>query len=90
LTGAFANVSITGAAPAGSVDVEFRLPEAAVISLELLDAQGRRVATLACGAWPAGRHRAAWSAARGVAPGLYLVRHRFPGGDVVRRITILR
>jgi hypothetical protein len=75
---------------AGAIDVEFRLAHAAQISLEVFDPQGRRIATLASGAWGAGNHRATWTGAGSVAPGLYLVRFRYPGGEAQRRVVLVR
>jgi len=80
----------TGPNPSpGAVEATFQLPHAAEITLELFDAQGRRVATLARGSWPAGVHRANWAGAQ-PASGLYLVRYRHPGGEDLRRIAIVR
>jgi hypothetical protein len=80
----------TGPNPSpGTLEASFQLAHAADIALELFDMQGRRVATLARGTWPAGIHRAKWSEAR-PAPGLYLVRYRHPGGEDRRRIAFVR
>jgi hypothetical protein len=80
----------TGPNPSsGAVEATFQLAHAAEITLELFDAQGRRVATLAHGTWPAGIHRANWAGAR-PASGLYLARYRHPGGEDLRRIAIVR
>jgi hypothetical protein len=80
----------TGPNPSrGAVEATFQLAHAAEITLELFDAQGRRVATLARGSWPAGIHRANWAGAQ-PASGLYLVRYRHPGGEDLRRIAIVR
>jgi len=75
---------------AGAIEVEFRLPRAAEIGLEVFDPQGRRVATLASGAWSPGSHRATWAAAGRAAPGLYLVRFRYPGGHAQCRVVLVR
>lgn len=66
------------------IRIEFSLKSAARISLDVFDIQGRLVATPAAGAWPAGRHVVEWS---GTAPGMYLVRYRFPGGEDRRRLV---
>ena len=80
----------TGPNPSpGTVEATFQLPHAAEITLELFDAQGRRVATLARGSWPAGIHRADWAGAR-PASGIYVVRYRHPGGEDLRRVAIVR
>ena len=80
----------TGPNPSpGAVEATFQLAHAAEITLELFDAQGRRVATLARGSWPAGIHRANWAGAR-PASGVYLIRYSHPGGENLRRIAIVR
>jgi hypothetical protein len=80
----------TGSNPSpGPVEVAFQLAHAAEITLELYDTQGRRVATLARGSWPAGIHRANWAGAR-PASGVYLVRYRHPAGEDLRRIAVVR
>jgi hypothetical protein len=80
----------TGPNPSpGAVEATFQLAHPAEITLELFDAQGRRVATLARGTWSAGIHRANWAGAR-PASGVYLVRYRHPGGEDLRRIAIVR
>src|SRR6185369_1696957 len=80
----------TGPNPSpGTVEATFQLAHDAEITLELFDAQGRRVATLASGSWPAGIHRANWAGAR-PASGVYLVRYRHPGGEDLRRIALVR
>jgi hypothetical protein len=80
----------TGPNPSlGAVEATFQLAHAADITLELFDAQGRRVATLARGSWPAGIHRANWAGPR-PASGVYLIRYRHPGGEDLRRIAVVR
>jgi hypothetical protein len=80
----------TGPNPSrGAVEATFQLAHAADITLEMFDALGRRVATLASGPWPAGIHHANWAGAR-PASGVYLVRYRHPGGEDLRRIAIVR
>jgi hypothetical protein len=80
----------TGPNPSpGAAEATFQLAHAAEIAVELFDAQGRRVATLASGSWPAGIHRAKWTGAR-PASGVYHIRYRYPGGEDFRRISIVR
>jgi hypothetical protein len=80
--------------PCGDVmEVEFAVGREAEISIDLFDVQGRGVASLARGTWPAGRHRVAWSGRTSIgvaAPGVYLVRYRYPGGEEHRRIVRTR
>ena len=65
---------------ASTLLVPFDLPRATDVALEVFDLLGRRVAMLAEGAWPAGRHAVAWDGrARSgalAAPGVYTVRLR--------------
>ena len=72
---------------------EFDLPRDAAVSLEVFDASGRRVATLADGAWPAGRHQVHWQPvdrAGGVLrAGLYFAHFRTPGLSRVARLVVL-
>ncbi len=65
---------------AGETTVRFSLPRAAEILLDVYDAVGRRVATLATGSYAAGSHAVVWDV-RGAAPGVYLARLRV-GADV--------
>lgn len=71
------------------VAVSFCLPEAGTATLEVFDVQGRRVATLARGALSAGVHIAVW-AARGAAPGIYLVRFQVSYGQATRLLLVMR
>lgn len=67
----------------------FTLPEAGPVQLELFDVTGRRVAVLADGFHPAGRHRLDLPA--GTLPGgLYLCRLTTPGGSRVRQVALIR
>jgi hypothetical protein len=77
----------------GPLRFEFELAHVAPISLDMYDMQGRAVATLARGSWPAGRHTVAWSAAtssKEAGPGVYFVRYRFPGGHQDARLVRIR
>jgi hypothetical protein len=69
--------------------VRFTLPEATDVALEVYDALGRRVATLASGVQTAGEHSVRWNAA-GAAAGVYVV--RLHAGDVVasHRVLVVR
>lgn len=74
-----------GPSPSGGrVNIEFEMPHAAAIEIEVFDILGRRVATPARGTWPAGRHSVAWMQGRA---GVYLVRYRFPGGQEHRQVV---
>ena len=84
-------LALMGANPSrGPVQIEFELRERAAIQLDVFDVQGRLVASLARGVWPAGRHTVEWSGLAGNARlpgGLYLVRYRYPGGEDKRRVV---
>lgn len=77
---------------AGPVDLRFRLAAPGRVRLDVLDARGARVRTLAAGALPAGEHRLRWDGddERGgrVAPGLYFA--RLACGDGSRAVRLLR
>ena len=76
----------------GPVRLEFSLAIAGEITLDVFDVQGRRVAALAHGWWPAGFHRVEWETTNSKysASGLYLMRYRYPGGQVDRRVVLVR
>ena len=72
--------------------VEFALPREAPVRVSLLDVQGRQVALLADGRYPAGRHVIEWNGrlGGGLAPsGLYFVRLQAAGRSFVRRIAFV-
>ena len=77
----------------GPVTIEFVVARRAPIRIDVLDIQGRAVATPARGIWPAGRHVVQWSGETGGGPlssGLYFVSYRFPGGMERRRVVLTR
>jgi hypothetical protein len=77
----------------GPVSIEFELARQSEISLDVFDVQGRLVASLARGAWPAGRHAVEWCGSAGgtrAAAGVYLVRYRHPGGQEQRSLVLAR
>jgi hypothetical protein len=76
-----------------STQLSFALPLASAVTLEVYDASGRRVRTLARGAFAAGVHELAWDG-RGedgspVAAGVLFVRLRAGGQEAVRRVVAL-
>ena len=74
----------------GGVLLEFALPVADFVDVDLLDAQGRRVATRGAEWFEAGRHRLAWHA-RPLASGGYFLRVQGrSSGSAVRRWIVLR
>jgi immune inhibitor A len=77
----------------GTGRIGFVLPREARARLSVLDLQGREVAVLADGVFPAGRHTAMWdgSTERGLAPaGLYFVRLSAEGRVFSQRLVRLR
>jgi hypothetical protein len=74
---------------AGAADVRFDLPRAGDVRVEVFDVMGRRVAVLAGGEHPAGRHAVRWDAAS-VAVGAYLVRLSSADGVIVQRAAVVR
>jgi len=77
----------------GFARIPFSLPHDAHVRLGVIDAQGRRVAVLADGFMPAGRHEVTWNGDgdRGrVAPGIYFVACETGGKTLVRRLAITR
>jgi hypothetical protein len=69
--------------------VRMFLPEAAAVSVELLDATGRLVRTVADGMYGAGTHTISIDGS-GCATGVYLIRMRTPTGVFSRRVVLLR
>ncbi len=71
----------------------FDLPVAAAVSLALYDAGGRRVAEVARGEYPAGRHQVRWQPAgrtgESLRAGLYFARFATPGLTRVARLVVL-
>jgi hypothetical protein len=73
----------------GILCVEFTLPTAESVELDVVDLAGRRVARLASGPFPAGTHRVALEADR-LSSGLYLVTLSGRGWRETRKATVLR
>jgi hypothetical protein len=88
--------ALENAAPnpaSGTLRISYALAREARIRLEVLDVQGRVVATLADGTFSSGRHEATWSGAAngGMArSGMYFVRLLVPGKSFVRRVALTR
>jgi hypothetical protein len=72
--------------------IRFDLPVGSLVHLDVFDAQGRRVATLANGFYPAGYHAVTWNPSSGVdaqaGPGVYFYRIH-AGGYTERRKMVL-
>jgi len=65
------------------------LPQAASVTVEVLDVLGRRVVVLHEGSLPAGEHTLTLAGAP-LAPGVYLVRASGDGFAATRRVTLIR
>jgi hypothetical protein len=77
----------------GRMRLEFGLPRAAAVRIEVLDLQGRRVATLADGEFGAGRHDVIWDAKAAGGPartGVYFARLQALGESRVRKFAVTR
>ncbi len=74
---------------APSTTIRYALPRASDVRLEVFDALGRRVATLADAEQAAGTHEVTWDA-RGLASGIYVARLTAAGAVETQRMTLLR
>ncbi|MEZ4652327.1 MAG: T9SS type A sorting domain-containing protein [Candidatus Eisenbacteria bacterium] len=77
-----------------SIEIDFRLARAAMVSLAVFDIQGRQVAKLVEAPLAAGPHRAVWAGRdardRSVPDGVYLVRLHADGAQAVRKVVVRR
>ena len=86
--------SLTRIAPnptTGLTNIEFVVPKTATVSVEVMDVQGRQVASLVNGTFQPGRYQALWSGqadGRAVPAGLYFIRMRAPGIQMTRRVSM--
>ena len=74
--------------------ISFALPRAATVDLRVFAVDGREIARLASGAWPAGAHQVEWNgrdvSGTRVATGVYFLRLMADGATETRRIVSLR
>lgn len=80
--------ALNGASRAGSVTVEFALPDAGAARLELVDVAGRMVERADVGSLGPGRH--AFTLGRELASGVYLVRLSHTTGTLHTKATVVR
>ena len=77
-----------------STTIPFALPLRSVVTLRLLDLQGRVVRTLADGSFEAGHHQAIWDgrddSGRPVHAGMYFAKITTNGGQAMRRAIVVR
>jgi len=69
--------------------IEYTLPEAGFVRLQVYDICGRAIAILAEGIKPAGRHRVTWDA-KDMPSGLYFARLQTGEFTEIRKITLLK
>ncbi len=77
----------------GPVEIVLSLPREDAVAVEVMAVDGRRVATLARGVLPAGRHALVWDgrddAGARAASGVYFVRARGGTGSGLRKVTLV-
>jgi hypothetical protein len=86
---AFALRGAVGNPVAGDLDVAFALDRPGRVEIELMDLQGRRIATRSL-AGGAGEHRLRLAARGAVAPGMYFIRLRQDERAAVARVAVVR
>lgn len=78
----------------GAITIPFSLPEPADVTIEVFDAAGVRVASIARGRFASGVHRVQWDGrnehGRRVASGVYFCRLQAPGATLVRKLVLPR
>ena len=74
----------------GQAGFAFTLPSAGAVTLELLDLQGRRVASALSGAWREAGPQSVSMRTAGVAPGVYFARLAWNGQACVTRCVVMR
>jgi hypothetical protein len=77
----------------GLARIAFTVTRDATVRLTVVDVQGRTIATLADGVFPAGRHYATWNAGAGNAAtsaGLYFLRYVSQGTTTTRKLILTR
>ncbi|HEX8298817.1 MAG TPA: LamG-like jellyroll fold domain-containing protein, partial [Rubricoccaceae bacterium] len=74
----------------GAVTVPLALAREARVTVTVVDALGRTIATLHDGVLAAGAHTLAWGAGRDLAAGVYVVRLSGDAGVAARRVLIVR
>jgi hypothetical protein len=72
-----------------STTVEFSLPRAAAVTVDVFNVLGEKVATLVAGQFPAGRHRTVWNAS-GSASGMYIYRMVTADYTETRRMMLVK
>lgn len=70
--------------------LRFRLAESSPVTVRVLDALGRHVATLADGSLPAGVHTIAWEASDDAESGIYFIQITAGGHTASRTVTLIK
>jgi hypothetical protein len=88
----FGITSITPSPTAGEARVEFSLPQAGLVRVDVIDVRGREVTSLAAGRMEAGSHHLLWSpkGSAAPAPGTYFLRYEALGETMVRKFVVVR
>ncbi len=92
-TAEFAIGSVRPNPSRGMTLMEVTVAREARVRLSVVDVQGREVATLIDGVYRPGRYQVTWNGKSGsteVPAGLYFVRYRVPGKEMVRRLVLAR
>ncbi len=89
LAGRFELVRVTPNPAFGPLRISFTLAREAEVEMDVIDLQGRYVASLVNGSRKAGAHSVEWFGSS-AAPGIYFLDYRYPGGHQVERIIRLR
>ena len=74
----------------GRITVPLTLTRDAAVTVTVVDALGRTIATLHDGPLSAGSHTLAWDASAALASGVYVVRLSGDAGASARRVLIVR
>lgn len=69
--------------------IPFTVPRSSPVTIRVYDVQGRLVATVADGLYPAGMHRVQWNAGA-LASGIYFYRLETPETSLSRSLTLLK
>jgi hypothetical protein len=88
---AFGITSIAPSPTTGEARVEFSLPQAGHVKVDVIDVRGREVASLANQDMEPGSHHLAWSAkgSAAAAAGTYFLRYEALGRTMVRKFVVV-
>ncbi len=89
LAGRFELTRVTPNPGFGPLRITFNLAREAAVEMNVIDLQGRYVASLVNGSRKVGLHTVEWTG-QSAAPGIYFLRYSYPGGHQVERVVRLR